>query len=239
MKQKLMDSYTNEEFAAIVAESFSYADCLRRLGYGSNSGDATNSLKAKINQLNISTAHFNYNTNSIKRTEENVFCENSTADQKTLRKYYEAKYPQTACSICNQTLIWNHQALRLILDHINGTNTDNRLENLRWVCPNCNSQLPTTNARNPHHNKYYCVDCGKQISQGAIRCIECAAKNQQVVERPTRDELKNLIRTKPFTHIAKQFGISDNGIRKWCDTYNLPRKKTDIDKMTDEEWENI
>ena len=34
--------------------------------------------------------------------------------------------------------------LTLILDHINGSNHDDRLENLRWVCPNCNQQLETT-----------------------------------------------------------------------------------------------
>jgi hypothetical protein len=48
----------------------------------------------------------------------------------------------------------------LILDHINGINNDDRLENLRWVCPNCNSILPTTGSRNPHRKKvakkYYC-----------------------------------------------------------------------------------
>ena len=234
-----MDSYTNEDFAQIVAESNSYADCLRRLGYGSNSGNSTHVLKEKITQLNISVEHFNQNTGGIKRTEENVFCENSTADQKTLRKFYKVKYPQEKCSICSQGLSWNNQPLTLILDHINGTNTDNRLENLRWVCPNCNSQLPTTNARNPHHHKYYCVDCGKQISNGAIRCMECASKNQRTVERPNREELKELIRTKPFTHIAKQFGIGDNSIRKWCDAYGLPREKTDINKITDEEWEKL
>ena len=40
------------------------------------------------------------------------------------------------------------KALTLILDHINGRNHDDRLENLRWVCPNCNQQLDTTNGRN-------------------------------------------------------------------------------------------
>lgn len=234
-----MDSYTNEEFAKIVAESFSYADCLRRLGYGSNSGNSTNALKEKIAQLNLSTEHFNKNTGGIKRTEENVFCENSTADQKTLRKFYKIKFPQKYCSICNQGLTWNNRPLTLILDHINGNNKDNRIENLRWVCPNCNSQLLTTNARNPNYKKYYCQDCGKQISNGSTYCIDCASKHQRITERPTREELKMLIRTKPFTTIAKQFGMCDNGIRKWCDAYKLPRKKTDINKLSDEEWEKI
>ena len=40
--------------------------------------------------------------------------------------------------------IWQGKPLTLILDHKNGNNRDNRLENLHWVCPNCNQQLPTT-----------------------------------------------------------------------------------------------
>jgi len=39
---------------------------------------------------------------------------------------------------------WQNKPLTLILDHINGNNKDHRLENLRWVCPNCNQQLETT-----------------------------------------------------------------------------------------------
>ena len=73
-----------------------------------------------------------------------------------------------------------------------------------------------------------------------FRSPACAMKERRIVkERPTREELKQMIRTKPFTQIGQQYGIGDNSIRKWCDTYGLPRKKTDIDKMTDEEWEKI
>ena len=55
----------------------------------------------------------------------------------------------------------------------------------------------------------------------------------------TREELKELIRTKPFTQIGKQFNVSDNAIRKWCGKFNLPRKSTEIKEITDEEWKNI
>ena len=61
----------------------------------------------------------------------------------------------------------------------------------------------------------------------------------RIVERPSREELKILIREKPFTQIGEMYGVSDNAIRKWCDAEGLPRKKTDINKMTDEEWEKI
>lgn len=43
---------------------------------------------------------------------------------------------------------WNNKALSLQLDHINGVNTDNRVENLRWLCPNCHSQTDTYGSKN-------------------------------------------------------------------------------------------
>lgn len=68
---------------------------------------------------------------------------------------------------------------------------------------------------------------------------EKKSKQQRTVERPSREELKQLIRTKPFTQIGKMYGVSDNAIRKWCDFEKLPRKKNEINKYTDEEWELI
>lgn len=56
------------------------------------------------------------------------------------------------------------------------------------------------------------------------------------VERPDRDLFKAMIRKIPFTTIGKQFNVSDNAIRKWCDAYHLPRNKKDIKKYSDEEW---
>ena len=76
--------------------------------------------------------------------------------------------------------------ITLILDHINGFNRDHRLKNLRWVCPNCNSQLETTNGKNVNHGKRkvnYCIDCNKPISRRSTRCVECEKirrKNKKV-----------------------------------------------------------
>ena len=52
------------------------------------------------------------------------------------------------CAICGMAAEWNGQPLVLVLDHVNGDPEDNRRENLRLVCPNCDSQLPTFKARN-------------------------------------------------------------------------------------------
>lgn len=59
------------------------------------------------------------------------------------------------------------------------------------------------------------------------------------MKRPERAELKDLIRHNSFLSIGKQFGVSDNSIRKWCVAYDLPTKKKYIKSLTDKEWETI
>lgn len=87
----------------------------------------------------------------------------------------------------------------------------------------------------------YCIDCGAEITLRAVRCDTCSrqARSQQHLPPIGRDELKNLIRTTPFTTIGSQFGVSDNAVRKWCDKYDLPRKASVIKQITDADWYNI
>ena len=87
----------------------------------------------------------------------------------------------------------------------------------------------------------YCIKCGIEITKETktSMCSQCYANNTRVTERPSREELKSLIRTTPFTQIGQQFRVSDNAIRKWCDAEKLPRRSSDIKKYTDKEWELI
>ena len=59
------------------------------------------------------------------------------------------------------------------------------------------------------------------------------------VNRPSREELKNLIRYIPFTVIAEKYKVSDKAISKWCIAENLPSRKKDINNYSDEEWNKI
>ena len=81
-----------------------------------------------------------------------------------------------------------------------------------------------------------CIDCGKIIYRYAIRCPECYAKSLRRTIWPEREELKQLIRDNSFETLGRQFGVDGNAIRKWCDKYNLPRRKRDIKQYSDEEW---
>lgn len=243
----LIDQYLDKEFAQIVAQSDSYTDISRKLGYKGNSGAACTRIKQRVEQLGLPIEHFTYGVKNKKtRTPEEIFKKDSQAERTTLRRYYEkGKYTPYVCSICGQEPFWNGQEMTLILDHINGENHDHRLENLRWVCPNCNSQLPTTGGRNIKKNKkkYYCIDCGIEIYAQSTRCVKCESKrrkeNSSILEYVTREELKNRIRTQTFTQIGKDFNVSDNAVKKWCDFYNLPRLKKDIKSYSDEEWDEI
>ena len=85
----------------------------------------------------------------------------------------------------------------------------------------------------------YCIDCGKEINNQSIRCVQCNNKSRRTDPAISREELKNLIRTTPFTKIGEKYGVSDNAIRKWCDKYNLPRKAAEIKKISDEDWLKI
>ncbi len=143
---------SKEELQKIVSESDSFSEVIHNLGYYSKSGSNHKTVKRWLNKYGIKYDHFTSNTKPRKLTFELVFRQNSDCTQKVLRHWYKnINYIKYKCSICGQEPFWNGNKLTLILDHKNGINNDNRIDNLRWVCPNCNQQLPTTGF---HGNKY-------------------------------------------------------------------------------------
>lgn len=81
--------------------------------------------------------------------DEDVFVEKSTYARHHIKeRLIKSSIIPYECNICGIGPVWNEKPMPLILDHINGSNDDNRLENLRFVCSNCDSQLPTYKSRN-------------------------------------------------------------------------------------------
>lgn len=87
--------------------------------------------------------------------------------------------------------------------------------------------------------KHYCKICGKEKSKEGVLCAECARIASRRTERPSRDELKDLVRNNPLVQVGLMFNVSDNAIRKWCIAENIPSKKSDINKYSDEEWKDL
>lgn len=80
---------------------------------------------------------------------ESVLVEDSSYPRHCLKKRILAEnLIRYQCSCCGIGPEWNGKPMPLILDHINGINNDNRIDNLRFVCSNCDTQLPTYKSRN-------------------------------------------------------------------------------------------
>lgn len=90
--------------------------------------------------------------------------------------------------------------------------------------------------------QFYCIDCGIEVSSGAKRCVKCECKRRIVKESDmpvNRFQLKKLVFSSPFVKIGKQFGVSDNAVRKWCKKLNIQFKKQEISRYAEEEWANL
>ena len=132
----------------IIKNSNSYIDSLKKLGFH-NFGSSYNTLKKYIKKYNIDNSHFIEPEEHIKNLNKEidlslVLTENSTYSRKALKKrLYKEGLKEKKCELCGQGEEWKGKKMSLILDHVNGRNNDNRLENLRIVCPNCNATLET------------------------------------------------------------------------------------------------
>ena len=85
----------------------------------------------------------------IDTLQREVFIENSPYWQNSIKKkILDLQLIPYVCAVCSIPPVWNEQPMTLVLDHINGIHSDNRLDNLRFVCNNCDSQLDTYKARN-------------------------------------------------------------------------------------------
>lgn len=138
----------------ICAISINFSDTCRKLGLHAPSNMRT--LKKYITKYSIDISHFDPHVNRNIQFKERipldkVLTENSTYHRWHLkRRLIEEGILENICAECGQPPIWNNEPLNMHLDHINGINTDNRICNLRLLCPNCHSQTKTYAGRNKH-----------------------------------------------------------------------------------------
>lgn len=143
-----------KEFCEIVANSNSYCDCARKLGLSPYGANSTIQIKKRIAELNCDISHFsqtaNANNVSTKYSLAEILVEDSNYNNRTSlkKRILDEKLLEYKCVLCGNTGEWMGKELSLQLDHKNGKNNDHRLENLRFLCPNCHSQTETYAGKN-------------------------------------------------------------------------------------------
>ena len=150
-------SYKIEDLINAVKNSLTISEVCRKLKIKENGGNFKSiNNKIKINKIDIS--HFTgkaWNTgdrfihNGIKYSTIDILVENSTYSRYHLKnRLINEGLIEYKCLICDNRGEWLNNKLVLQLDHINGKNDDNRIENLRLLCPNCHSQTSTFSGNN-------------------------------------------------------------------------------------------
>jgi hypothetical protein len=121
----------------------------------------------------------------------------------------------------------------LVLDHVNGVWNDNRLENLRMLCPNCNATLDTHCGRKNRREvpDRTCERCGESFRPKYPKQRFCSrpcgvrhnARALRRVERPPYEQLMAELAATSYSAVGRTYGVSDNAIRKWVRAYERER----------------
>ena len=228
-KQTVVDAIKNSD---------SYSETLRKMNIPI-SGNNSSTLKRKIKAFNIDISHFTFSKQYKSNVQNKAYISattylNDTVPIKTFNlknKLIKEGIKENKCEICGISS-WLDKELILQLHHINGVHTDNHLENLQLLCPNCHSQTDNFCGKAQKKKHYYCKDCHKEISRTATYCTKCRGNHSRKVQRPSKEQLVELYKEhKSLSAIGSIYKVSDVAINKWFKSYGLPRKSSELKKL--------
>jgi hypothetical protein len=228
-----------EELEQVVSNSLLLSDVLKYFGFDLSSSNYT-TLKARLFFEDIDFDHIKLEKHGNKGRDnshlinniplEECLVEHSTYGRGILKhRLLGCGLLKNECYECGLLPYWNNKPITLRIDHINGVSDDNRLENLRILCPNCHVQTDTFGGKRR-----------KGTGKTHIRVSDIDPEwrhrprpSTRKVERPSSELLNKLLWSKSMIKIAKDYGVSDRVIAKWAKSYKLetPPRNYFLDSM--------
>jgi 5-methylcytosine-specific restriction endonuclease McrA len=147
-----LQNVTKKEMENVLLNSKSMREVILSFGLSPNGSSGYRNIKNKIVNLGLEIPKYKYygeGHKKLRHSDDIVYCENSTYPRHKLKeRIIKEKLIEYKCGSCDNNGNWNGNKLSLHIDHINGINNDNRIKNLRFLCPNCHSQTSTYSGKN-------------------------------------------------------------------------------------------
>lgn len=234
-EKELKDKEFHDLVISIIKESNNFNQVCNKLNLRPTN-ENYNRIKKIINLYNVDISHFNTldtPVKSLKRyTRNEIFCKDSVVSKNVVVKNLHL-LREHKCEKCQRTT-WSIdgklQPIPLQVHHINGNRTDNRLENLQLLCPNCHyftDNFAGKNIKKIKKETKICPNCGQTFIPASTKQIYCSKKciptKTKIVPK---EELEDKLQTMSISQIAKIYNVSPKTIRSWCKKYNIVWKHT-------------
>ncbi len=222
---------SKEELQKLLDSSPSIGNVLSAVGLDPNSGNHR-TLHNRIQVEGLSLETLAKNRTSVRKNaryqkatplSELLRPASKASSCKVKKRLLKENLLENKCSMCGIGPEWNERVLVLQLDHINGDSTDNRIENLRIVCPNCHTQTDTYAGRSNKRNIVKkCESCSSPISQTARLCMRCAGitKTKPKITWPTPEIIQGMIKKMGYRQAARTLGVSHTAMYNYINKAN-------------------